>query len=449
MDNTIYIDLRVLDEGLVVMTRREDEYTGDLHRDGVGSKLLEEWAFGTEANRRPGWISAQWEWEAAMARESEARALVLKAKTTENSTAWKKAAAAADEKTSNWMAVVRAFCEQRLPEKVIGPIVRQLEKAGVAEGQPVVLMPSRTLSQMPIGAAALPDGRLFEDVYPLTYAISDVLHEELLGRDRGEGPCLGAFVVQPDDGKDAALLWTALGGAVGAKRWGNSQVLAGSQATPAETIAAARNAGLFWLGCHGSYNDHVPLESTFGLYKGEEGRLTLMEAVKSLKLDSCRLAVLSACQTAKIDSRNQNDASLGLHTALLLSGAPTVWCTLWSVEAVSTTILLVKALEKFQDGLDTAAALRAARDEVRTMSGTDRDAWLDDAMQAVDESAALTDEVKKAVEAKVKSAKEDKGLGRVYRDPYYWSSIVHYGAVQSGTAGRALPAPAEGLGERP
>ena len=118
---------------------------------------------------------------------------------------------------------------------------------------------------------------------------------------------------------------------------------------------ALPDATIAHLSCHGSFaND--PLDSALHLAGGD--RLTLRELVAddTSALANLRLVVMSACQTAITDFQRVPDESIGLPGGFLQAGVPAVVGTLWSVDDLSTALLMHRFYELYLLG-DSAAEL--------------------------------------------------------------------------------------------
>jgi CHAT domain-containing protein len=63
------------------------------------------------------------------------------------------------------------------------------------------------------------------------------------------------------------------------------------------------------------------------------------------------LLTLSACETGLIDFDNASDEYIGLPSGFLYAGSPSVVCTLWAVDQVSTAFLLIKFYENLRESL--------------------------------------------------------------------------------------------------
>jgi CHAT domain-containing protein len=88
-------------------------------------------------------------------------------------------------------------------------------------------------------------------------------------------------------------------------------------------LEQAPSAHILHLACHGHQHED-PLKSCFAL---QDGRLTI-SALMDLKLPKAMLAYLSACETAKGD-KNQPDQAVHLAASMLFCGFRSVVATMW------------------------------------------------------------------------------------------------------------------------
>jgi CHAT domain-containing protein len=93
------------------------------------------------------------------------------------------------------------------------------------------------------------------------------------------------------------------------------------------TSAVIQTANIVHLACHGIQDDDDATQSGFCL---GDGRLTIAK-IMELKLDNAFLAFLSACETAKGD-KEQPDQAMHLAAAMLFSGFKSVIATMWYVD---------------------------------------------------------------------------------------------------------------------
>ena len=75
-------------------------------------------------------------------------------------------------------------------------------------------------------------------------------------------------------------------------------------------------------------------------------RLTLRNLLdEEFELPSARLAVLSACRSGIIEYERVADQAMGLPAGFLQAGVPGLVCTLWPIDNVSTTLLVVESID--------------------------------------------------------------------------------------------------------
>ena len=99
-------------------------------------------------------------------------------------------------------------------------------------------------------------------------------------------------------------------------------------ATSDEVLRRLPGAPILHLACHGQQDSQEPLESGFLM---EDRRLTVSQLM-ALELPSAFLAFLSACDTAKGDT-NQPDQAIHLAATMLYVGFKSVVGTMWRVPA--------------------------------------------------------------------------------------------------------------------
>lgn len=103
-------------------------------------------------------------------------------------------------------------------------------------------------------------------------------------------------------------------------------VTPGRGVTVPEVLDNLPTASILHLACHGEQDATNPLESGFCL---RDGRLTIGELMK-LNLQNAFFAFLSACETAKGDSK-QPDQAVHLAAAILFVGFRSVIATMWCI----------------------------------------------------------------------------------------------------------------------
>ncbi len=102
--------------------------------------------------------------------------------------------------------------------------------------------------------------------------------------------------------------------------------------------------------------------------QGEDGLLTMSEVIENLNINA-DLVVLSACNTAGESAEaSSGEGFAGLTRAFMYAGARSLMVSHWSVDSVSTTMLVTNAFGALKSGQPLEEALRQARAGVRASS---------------------------------------------------------------------------------
>ncbi|MBD2668052.1 CHAT domain-containing protein [Arthrospira platensis FACHB-439] len=139
-----------------------------------------------------------------------------------------------------------------------------------------------------------------------------------------------------------------------------------------------------------------------------------------LYLPTCRLVILSACETGLTDFSPDLEEYISLGLGFLYAGAANVICSLWAVNDVSTAILMVKLYEEMQTQPSVALALKQAQEWMRAVTKQELTAWLNEQDSAGNchPKAKLRDNL---------------GLGfqrpdyRPYKHPIHWGAFCAIG----------------------
>jgi CHAT domain-containing protein len=224
-----------------------------------------------------------------------------------------------------------------------------------------------------------------------------------------------------------------------------SRPLYETAATEEALVSLLPQATYVHLACHGRFDADTPLDSCLELARpeatepaGDEGRVRLEEILASDWFGRARLVVLSACQTAITDVRRLPDEAIGLPAGLLQAGVPGVIGTLWSVDDLSTTLLMTRFYAYHREGdpetgdgpMPPAAALRRAQGWLRTRTADDLVVHLaaHRSMAAADEARHGTRMSAAEAGAGVRQLGLAEPTSRPYAAPYFWAAFVAIGA---------------------
>ncbi|MEQ8416251.1 MAG: CHAT domain-containing protein [Imperialibacter sp.] len=170
----------------------------------------------------------------------------------------------------------------------------------------------------------------------------------------------------------------------------------------------AHQYNLIHVATHGVLSDKQPLYSylLMSASEQEDGRLTVNE-IMDMKLSS-KLVTLSACETA-LGDLNNGDELVGLSRAFLYAGTEAVIVSLWTVDDLSTSLLMTKFHQFLSEDYSPAQAL-----------GMAQRAMLKQEFQLSDSRG-----VKLKWENRLE---EEVGVANRFRSsPYYWAPFVLIG----------------------
>lgn len=210
----------------------------------------------------------------------------------------------------------------------------------------------------------------------------------------------------------------------------DARVLAHGDATKSALLGADAGAGLqdadcIHFACHGFFRPEAPMRSGLVLADAD---LSLRE-IYSLPLRRCRLATLSACETGMSDVAHFEDEYVGLPGAFLYAGSRAVVCSLWVVNDLSTTLLMVKFYETLKELSargrgDVATALLSAQQWLRELTRDDLLNFIE--RHQLGPAVAGRGETR---EADLQLSSESSGgrESKPFADPFHWAAFIAVG----------------------
>ena len=185
-------------------------------------------------------------------------------------------------------------------------------------------------NRLPLGLLELEDGRRLEDICRISYAPSARVLQRLRAQEGGRAK--GTVALAFDEGGDIPLTGSEV--AIIEALDDGAVALQGSEATTGHLLAAARDARILHLACHGISRPDDPFAS--GLFLAgetpEQGYLSVAQLHRDADLTGVQLVVLSACFTGWADTRwPQVHSYAAIDGAFLACGAQCVISTLWEV----------------------------------------------------------------------------------------------------------------------
>jgi CHAT domain-containing protein len=261
-------------------------------------------------------------------------------------------------------------------------------RADLAGRNIIVIVPDGILWELPFQSLQESGGRYLIEDHAISYAPSlTVLREMTKLRTRDSSPAQSTLLAfgnpalsgQTVDQAKAMQRDEKLGPLPEAEKevkglaamYGpaRSKVYVGTAASEERLKSEAGRHRILQLATHAVLNDVSPMYSYVVLAQGESGASEdgLLEAWEMMNLDlRTDLVVLSACETGR-GRVGKGEGMIGMAWALFVAGSPTTLASLWKVESVSTTELMLEFHRKLlstrpseQSRISKSKALQAA-----------------------------------------------------------------------------------------
>ncbi|NEO74774.1 MAG: CHAT domain-containing protein [Moorea sp. SIO4G3] len=158
---------------------------------------------------------------------------------------------------------------------------------------------------------------------------------------------------------------------------------------------------------------HLPLDN--GEVIDLDKCLTL-DDIFALKLDQCRLVTLSASETGLIDYTNTSDEYISLASGFIVAGSPAVVSSLWTVNELSTTLLMIKFYQNLREQMSLAVALNRAQFWLRDITVSQLLAW--------SKQLPINKSSIRMIKASLDLFEPDE---QPFQSPYYWGAFFLIG----------------------
>jgi len=252
----------------------------------------------------------------------------------------------------------RTLAARKLGSDLLGEAYPELTAA-----RQVLVSPDGGLHLVPFATLEAPNSET--GAWPLgeRLSVTTVPSASLLLAVRG-GPARprGAMLAVADSLPGANAEARAVGGDVFRGRF---VPMAGGRALRASDL---EGSGAIHFAGHSVADDQSPWRSPVPFLHLDGGRVANAADLAALRLHA-GLAVLSSCET--VDGRVlSGEGVVGLSSAFLASGVPTVVASLWRVDDRATRRLMAAFYEALLWGAEPAAALRSAQRAVRNRPDT-------------------------------------------------------------------------------
>ncbi|MEG4022513.1 CHAT domain-containing protein [Microcoleus sp. S13C4] len=167
--------------------------------------------------------------------------------------------------------------------------------------------------------------------------------------------------------------------------------------------------------CHAEFNFASPLDSALLLADGEH--LTLGE-IFDLDLSQCRLVTLSACETGLTNHKILSDEYVGIPSAFLYAGSPSVVSSLWAVQDVSTAFLMIRFYQNMSLSEPVAIALNQAQLWLRNLTKKELQEWMSENKISLDATLNIN------LRRRIHKMSDNE---QPFKSPFYWAAFCAIG----------------------
>ncbi|MGG6239686.1 CHAT domain-containing protein [Nodosilinea sp. AN01ver1] len=326
-----------------------------------------------------------------------------------------------------WLNTIDQTTHQ-LWEPLIEQMAQQIKELGFDR---IILIPTGYLSLLPLHAAwtednSKPGGRRYAiDNIHITYAPN----AKSLTAVREIVACTSNDSILAINNPTQDLDNTEIEVQSVIAHFSNPTVLNRGEATIDQVRSQLPEAAIIHFSCHGTANLNEPLAS--GLLMSD-GLLTLKDifALNLTKGDrGIRLAILSACETGMIGTKNTDEA-ISLPTGLLQAGVAAVIASLWSVSDLSTMLLLTRFYDLWRNAeLEPPIALTQAQQWVRDTTNQQKYDYLKSHFQALVSQGHMSEQEVNLLlsEFMIHYIYEDGPNSRSFAHPFHWAAFSYTG----------------------
>ena len=172
---------------------------------------------------------------------------------------------------------------------------------------------------------------------------------------------------------------------------------------------------IFHFTGHGYYDFFSPINSALALSGSD--RLTL-KAIGNLDLSSYQLACLCACETAIAGNQTITKEYIGIVSAFMYSGVANVVSTLWTVESISSALLMIEFHRHYLAGETSATALATAKNWLCNATNAEIQDWYDKQIEGLPDKHSLKSLLRR------QRNKLSTMEPQPFEHPYYWAAFT-------------------------
>jgi len=247
--------------------------------------------------------------------------------------------------------------------ELYGLLIEPAESA-IAEKKRLAIVPHQSLHYLPFAALLNRDGKPLVMERSVAYLPSaDTLarcRKKSNDEKNGSEPAFTGFALgdETSSGSLGALPGTKEELLAIGKLFKNKKTLIGTEFRGETIVQDSPAADYLHFATHGVLDEKNPYHSGLAIPRGIFYIANIFDLPS---LSRCRMAAISACQTALGKSYGGGSEIVGLSQAFIYAGAPSVASSLWSVSDESTALLMSYFYENLVTGMAKDEALQKAQ----------------------------------------------------------------------------------------
>jgi CHAT domain-containing protein/tetratricopeptide (TPR) repeat protein len=292
--------------------------------------------------------------------------------------------------------------------------------------QKLILIPHRYLHLMPLHAMPFSNGEVLIDKFIVSYAPSLQSLQSLQKRQKNN--LENSLIIKNPSNKLRFLAFAEFEADFIGSLFSKAQMLSSYSANKSNLIAGISQQipNCLHFACHAGFNPNNPLNSFLAL-AGEEKDYLFFSEIISLSLQGCSLVTLSACESGIVFVESVSDEYIGLPSGFLFAGSPSVVSSLWTVNDLSTSFLMMKFYEILLDKtqqISVPVALKMAQNWLKNLTS----------QQFILETDSIIDKLYSNKPRLAKSYKESARQFLVqnpeeypFKNPSYWAAFIASG----------------------
>lgn len=265
--------------------------------------------------------------------------------------------AAADQQ--NETLLVRSLAE--LHALILAPLQPYL--GGASE---LVIVPDETLAGVPFAALRDARGRYVVEDHAVVIAPNAALHVK---RAAGEQRERSKAAIVADPAFDAAVTGSLNRlpharheGAEVSRLYRNATLLAGTDATTTNFLAAARDSDVIHVASHALVSARDATQSVLALAPGEDDGLLTLDVIQRQTLARAPVVVLAACRSA-VPARGRGSIR-SFAFAFMAAGARATIASVWDIDDATSGAVSLAFHRHLREGLSATEALRRSQLEM-------------------------------------------------------------------------------------